>query len=165
MMTDAWVVNTSPLITLAKVGHLELLVEDSRQLWIPSAVHDEVLHGPANDPARRALQSGFGTISEAILLHPMVLEWGLGSGETAVLSYVKRNGGIAVVDDGAARMAAKVMGIKVTGTLGVVLRAHRLGRIESAASVIRALRDAGLRLDDDLIRQALARTTGEIWPG
>ena len=123
-------------------------------------MRDEVLQGPSNDPARLVLQSGFGTVSEPIRPHPMVLEWGLGSGETDVLSFVKRNGGIAVGDDGAARMAAKVMEIKVTGTLGVVVRAHRLGSIESAASVIRALRDAGLRLDDDLIRQALARTTG-----
>ena len=94
----------------------------------------------------------------------MVLEWGLGSGETAVLSQVKQDGGIAVVDDGAARMAAKVMGIDITGTLGLVLRAHRVGRIQSAATVIRALRDAGLRLEDALIREALARTSGESWP-
>ena len=94
----------------------------------------------------------------------MVLEWGLGSGETAVLSHVKRGGGIAVVDDGAARMAAKVMGIDITGTLGLVLRAHRVGRIQSAATVIRALPDAGLRLEDALIREALARTSGESWP-
>ena len=67
------------------------------------------------------------------------------------------------MDDRAARVAAKVMGIRIIGTLGVVLRAHRQGRIRSAVGVIRALRDAGLRLDDDLIREALARTTGETW--
>ena len=89
---------------------------------------------------------------------------GLGSGETAVLSQVKHGGGIAVVDDGAARMAAKVMGINITGTLGLVLRTHRLGRIQSAATVLRALRDAGLRLEDALIREALARTSGGSWP-
>lgn len=163
-MTDAWVVNSSPLITLAKVGHMDLLLDDDHSLLIPPAVRKEVLHGPVTDPARQALQSGFGTTCDDVSPHPMVLEWGLGSGETAVLSQVKQGGGIAVVDDGAARMAAKVMGIKITGTLGLVLRAHRVGRIQSAATVIRALRDAGLRLDDEVIRKALAATSGEAWP-
>ena len=163
-MAEVWVVNSSPLIVLAKVGQLELLKAADRQLVIPEAVRDEVLRGPPDDPARQAIQSGFDAGSGSGIPDPMVLEWGLGSGETAVLSDAKQCGGVAVVDDRAARVAAKVMGIRIIGTLGVVLRAHRQGRIQSAVAVIRALRDAGLRLDDDLIREALARTTGETWP-
>lgn len=163
-MAEQWVVNASPLITLSKAGQLELLQADNRRLVIPEAVRAEVLQGPADDPARKALESGFQTVSYDGPPEPMVLEWGLGSGETAVLSFAKKNDAIAVLDDRAARMAAKVMGIRIVGTLGVVLRAHRAGRIQSAAGVINTLRGAGLRLDDDLIRKALAQTTGEKWP-
>jgi predicted nucleic acid-binding protein len=162
-MADLWVVNASPLITLSKVGQLELLQAGNRRLVIPEAVRAEVLRGPADDPARKALESDFQAVSYDEAPEPMVLEWGLGNGETAVLSFAKKNDAIAVLDDRTARMAAKVMGIQIVGTLGVVLRAHRTGRIRSAAVVIRTLRDAGLRLEDDLIRKALAQTTGEKW--
>lgn len=163
-MAELWVVNASPLITLAKAGQLVLLQGDERRLVIPKAVREEVANGPADDPARKAIESGFKSISDNSPSDPMVLEWGLGAGETAVLSVAKAKAGIALVDDRAARMAAKVMGIRVLGTLGVVLRAQRMGHIRTAVEVIRALRDVGLRLDDALIREALAKTTGESWP-
>ncbi len=163
-MAEFWVVNASPLITLSKAGQLDLLQASDRRLVIPEAVRVEVLQGPADDPARKALESGFNSVSDNEAPDPMVLEWGLGSGETAVLSLARQSDGTAVVDDRAARTAAKVMGVQVVGTLGVVLRAQRAGRIQSAASVIRTLRDVGLRLDDGLIRKALAQTTGESWP-
>lgn len=49
------------------------------------------------------------------------------------------------------------------GTLGVVVLARLEGRIESASGVLRALRDAGLYLDDALLRRVLGQTVGESW--
>jgi predicted nucleic acid-binding protein len=49
------------------------------------------------------------------------------------------------------------------GTLAIVILAKQHGLIESAAQVLRALRSAGFRLDDAVIRDALARTVGEQW--
>jgi predicted nucleic acid-binding protein len=121
-------------------------------LVVPEAVRKDVMQGPGDDPARKAIETGFNAISDNSAIDPMVLEWGLGAGESAVLSVAKEKAGIAVVDDRAARMAAKVMGIRIIGTLGVVLRAQRMSRIQTAVEVIRALRDAGLRLDDELWR-------------
>jgi len=88
----------------------------------------------------------------------------MGSGETAVLSLAQGMGAIAVVDDRAARTAAGILGIRVIGTLGVILRARLKNRIPSTVDVIMALRLAGLHLSDEVIRAALSRTTGEIWP-
>jgi predicted nucleic acid-binding protein len=73
-MAEQWVVNASPLITLSKVGQLELLQADNRRLVIPEAVRAEVLQGPADDPARKALESGFQTASYDGAPEPMVLE-------------------------------------------------------------------------------------------
>ena len=49
------------------------------------------------------------------------------------------------------------------GTLGVVIRARREGRIPSAASVMAELRRVGLRLDDSLLRQVLRQFADEDW--
>ncbi|MFL6236069.1 MAG: DUF3368 domain-containing protein [Thermoanaerobaculia bacterium] len=50
------------------------------------------------------------------------------------------------------------------GTLGTILRAKRAGLIASAAQAIVALRAAGLRLDDEVVRTSLQRAAGETWP-
>ena len=47
------------------------------------------------------------------------------------------------------------MGIKVIGTLGVVLNAKKKAYIPSAGDVLRSLRTAGLWLDDNTIRLAI----------
>jgi predicted nucleic acid-binding protein len=95
----------------------------------------------------------------------VVLEWGLGSGESGVLALSLENPGCtAVLDDAAARRCARSLRIPLIGTLGAILRAKRLGLIASAAEAVVALRAAGLRLDDDTIRISLQRAVGEDWP-
>jgi hypothetical protein len=69
----------------------------------------------------------------------------------------------ALLDDGEARACARALAVPVMGTLGVVLRARRLGRIASAAAVLRAVRNAGLYLDDHVIRAALLDLADEKW--
>ena len=163
-MSSVWVVNASPLISLARIGQLALLQAPGRELRVPEAVAREVLVGPTTDPARQALEASFGGTPVSTPIDLRVVEWGLGAGETSVLSYAIAAGATAVLDDGRARSAARVLGVNVIGTLGVVLQARRAGRIESAAVVLRALRDAGMRLDDATIATALARSVGETWP-
>jgi predicted nucleic acid-binding protein len=51
----------------------------------------------------------------------------------------------------------------VLGTLGLVVRARREGRIASAAETLRAMRHAGLRLSDDVVARALREAAGEEW--
>lgn len=116
-------------------------------------------------PRAHAVEQGFGGRPVAVAPDPEVLEWGLGPGESAVLSYARRQHARAVVDDGEARAAARVLGVRVIGTLGVVVLGRLESRIESASVVLRALRDAGLYLDDVLLQWVLAETVGETWDG
>ncbi len=162
-MIERWVVNASPLIVLSKVGHQHLLTELADEIVVPQAVVDEINAGPIGDPARRFLASlPFPTVTT--VSDPLVLAWDLGAGETAVLSYaLNRNGWRTVIDDGAARRCAQAFDIPLIGTLGVILRARKANLIPSASSVLKALREQGLRLDDAVIRTALQRTVGERW--
>jgi predicted nucleic acid-binding protein len=162
-VSETWVVNASPLITLAKIGRLDLLHSADQNLLIQTAVAKEILAGPANDPAFVGLSAGL--LPEPVLTSSRVevLEWGLGAGETAVLSLALDRLATAVIDDREARAAARSLGVRLIGTLGVVIRARLAGRIPSAASVIGELRRVGLRLDDALVREALRRFVGEDW--
>jgi predicted nucleic acid-binding protein len=62
-----------------------------------------------------------------------------------------------VLDDRAGRRCAEAHGLRVLGTLGVVVLAKRIGRIAAARPIIEELRRAGLYVKDDVIVDALRR--------
>lgn len=162
-MTERWVLNASPLIVLARVGQEHLFHILTDELAIPRAVAVEIEAGPANDPARQAIAGGYFAIVEAIPV-PEVLAWDLGAGETAVLSYALRKPEWTVIlDDAAARRCARSFGLRLKGTLAVVILAKQHGLIPSAADVLRSVLNIGFRLDENVVREALSRTVGEKW--
>ncbi|MCP3958713.1 MAG: hypothetical protein GY719_12740 [bacterium] len=59
-MSEIWVVNASPVIALAKVDHLHLLTNLSPDVRLPEPVAVELMAGAASDPARQAIESGWG---------------------------------------------------------------------------------------------------------
>jgi predicted nucleic acid-binding protein len=157
------VVNASPLIALAKVGRLDLLLNDGQRLIVPEPVAKEIFAGPANDPARRALENGFGAPFQPTEVDVDVLAWSLGAGESSVLTVARYMDALAILDDSDARVAARTLGIRLTGTLGIVIQGVREGHVASASGLIRELREAGLRLQDRAIAEALRRLLGETW--
>lgn len=163
-MNETWITNASPIIVLAKIDKLDLLLNTGRLVLVPEAVAKEILKAPAQDAAREALESGWGSQPVPVTPEPEILEWGLGTGESAVLSLARQRNGVAIVDDRAARMACKTLGIRLAGTLGVILLARLEGRISSSVEILQALQQVGLHLDDHIIRTALQKTTGEKWP-
>jgi predicted nucleic acid-binding protein len=163
-VAERWVINASPVIALSRVGQVELLVRLPQQSAIPRSVADELLRGPQDDPARRAVDGNIFKIIETPAPPAQILAWDLGQGETAVLTYALAHPKwVAVLDDGAARRCARSLSLTITGTLAVVLLAKQHGLIESAARVLHDLRSADFHLDDKTIQDALERTVGEIW--
>lgn len=154
-MADLWVVNASPLISLAKIDKLDLFIEIGNEIILPEAVVSEVLQGSINDPARKALESGWGQNRIKVENSMDIIEWGLGSGETAVLSFAKLKNATAVIDDKAARTAAKVLGINVIGTLGIILLCQKRGLIKSAEEEILSLKKSGLFIETQLINNIM----------
>lgn len=120
--------------------------------------------GPRSDPGRVAISAGWGARAAVETVPLSVLEWGLGAGESSVIALALcREGAEVVLDDAQARRCARVHGLEVVGTLGLVVRAASSGAIASAALVIQDLRAAGLHLDDTLIRDVLDRALREGW--
>jgi predicted nucleic acid-binding protein len=149
---ERWVVDASPLIVLGSIGRLDLLAALAEDIVVPEIVAQEVLR--VEDEASRVLaEASLRTAS--VDRDDLVMRWGLGAGEMAVLSFAKHHDYVALVDDLAARRCASALGIPTRGTLGVVLLAKQRGIIASAAHLVAQLRDAGLYLSPDLIADAL----------
>jgi len=162
-MTHWWILNASPIICLASAGYLELIDKLAEKLCIPGAVADEILCGPKEDHARQILSANRYPFLQVEPL-PEVLAWDLGQGETAVLSYALNNPGwTAIIDDRAARKCANSFAIPCLGTIAIIIRARQQGIIASASEGIRALKDSGIWLDDNVIRAALKQLVDENW--
>jgi predicted nucleic acid-binding protein len=60
-----------------------------------------------------------------------------------------------VIDDLAARRCAASYGLRVIGSLGVVLRSKRRGLLDQARPWVTKLIEAGMFVDSTLLEQAL----------
>ena len=147
------VLDASPLIVLGKVGLIHLLSSLAEEVVIPEGVSQEILAGSLGDPAREWLKAqGKAFVREVGPLEPEVLKWDLGLGETEVLSFAYRSRDfIAVIDDRAARRCAKTLGIKVKGTLALLVLAHKKGLLEDVLPVIHEPQEVGFRVSGDLV--------------
>ena len=156
-MSKKWVVNASPLILLANVDHLSLLDALCADMVVPAAVAREIRAGPRKDAAQRWLEGeGQSRVRRLEGIDPIVAAWDLGAGESAVLTWARRNPGYeAILDDRAARDCATTLGLPVRGTLGVVLLARREGLIPRVEPVFQQLLGAGLRIAPDVLDMAL----------
>ena len=54
-MGERWVLNASPLIVLARVGHEHLFEALADDVVVPRAVAEEIDAGPSDDRARRVI--------------------------------------------------------------------------------------------------------------
>lgn len=156
-MVKRWVINTSPIISLTKIGRIHLLTELCDQVVIPQGVADEINQGGYADIAVTWLQQAGQTfIQAAPEIDSKVANWDLGLGESEVLSWAIHHPGYeAIIDDLAARKAAKILQIPVRGTLAIIVLAKQMGHISSVKQDLENLIGAGLRISPAVLIQAL----------
>jgi predicted nucleic acid-binding protein len=155
---DPPIANASPLIILAKAGYLDLLRLAGSSVLVPQEVLREVQQAGPSDPVAQAIaQTSWVTIVDPGPAPPALKAFGLDLGEEGVLTWAFAHPGTeALIDDLAARRAAKVLNIPHRGCLGLVLTAKRHGVFSLARPIVEQLRAAGLRLSDRVINQALS---------
>ncbi len=157
-MVKRWVVNASPIISLAKIDRIHLLSELCDEVVIPQGVADEIDLGGYTDSAVIWLQQfGQAFIQPAPVIDSKIASWDLGVGESQVLSWIINHPGYeAIIDDLAARKAAKILQIPVRGTLAVIVLAKQMGYISSVKQDLENLVQVGLRISPTVLAQAIA---------
>lgn len=153
MTERRWVVNASPLIFLAQVDALSLLKELADEILVPFSVRDEVLAPKVKKPPIEL--PDWLSLREDLPLPSEIAGWDLGAGESQVLAHALVSGSEAVLDDFEARQCARALGVPVTGTLGVILRAKKARLIPAARPLLEELLRRGLYLSKELLEQAL----------
>jgi uncharacterized protein len=155
-----WVVNTSPLVFLGNLGRLELLRHEGREVCIPRAVAEEIAEKP--DAAAQAVQDACTVWMQVrqIADHTAVtlVQAALHTGEAeAIVLAIELQVERLVLDDQDARRFAGRCGLKVIGTLGILLAAKQRGVISSLREEINALAALGFRANPQLMAAVLQR--------
>lgn len=162
MLIEGVCINASPLIVLSKSGLHELLPQLFSEIFVPSAVWQEVEAGGTEDPAARVLTGAtWARRVDVAVSNDVIISWNLGAGDSAVLSLALQfPTHRAMIDDAAARACARTLGIATLGTGGALVLAKRRGLISSVADALREVQNAGLWLSDSVV-QVLLKSAGE----
>lgn len=157
------VVNSTPIVALALIDQLDLLRSLYERIVIPSAVQAEISAGGAARVGAREL--GEATWVDVVSLQDpsrAKLIADLAPGEAEVIALAQeRRADLVVIDERLARRHAERLGLRLTGTLGILLRAKQLGAVEAVAPLIDQLRQGGIHLGDDVVSEVLRRA-GEL---
>jgi len=158
-----WVVNTSPLVFLGNLGRLELLRHEGREVYIPRAVAEEIAEKP--DAAAQAVQAAcatwmqVGNVTDQTAVTLVQAALHKGEAEAIVLA-TELHAERLVLDDQDARRFAARCGLKIIGTLGILLAAKQRGAIVSLREEIDALIALGFRVNPQLVT-AVLQSAGE----
>lgn len=156
------VLNNTPLVALWALGRLDLLRDLFQEVLIPRAVEAEFL--ATQTATRQAALVGAPWLRSVTLRNPRraLAYAGLDQGEAEVLALAEeREARLTILDEKKARRYAERMGLRLTGTLGVLLLAKEAGLIESVGTWISKLQEAGLFLSPGLV-QATLTIAGEV---
>ena len=156
------VVNSTPLIILCGIGRLDILKILYQEITIPPAVFREVT-AKDDSVCAQLKTSGEWIHVEEIKDHSekKMYKAKLHDGEVEVMILAQeQKAELVILDDNAAKKTAKYLGLTVTGTLGVLIKAKRLGIIESVRPLLAELRKNGFYVSDS-VEQMVLQQAGE----
>lgn len=151
------IVNATPIISLALIDQLDLLRHLYDEVLIPLAVRNEVLVGGSSGIGMAELQES-KWIRAISLQDPRRADLlsDLDRGEAEVIALAQElNAELVIIDERLARRHARRLGLTLTGTVGVLLRAKERKLVPAVEPLIDQLRQGGIRLDDALVIEAL----------
>ena len=145
--------DTSCLILLDKIGELELLKKLFGKIIITKAISEEF---------NQDLPDWFEIQSPTNKTYQKILEASLDKGEASAIALaIEQADCLLIMDDLKGRNFAEQLGLKVTGTLGVLVDAKLSGFLKSVKPSFEKIRNTNFRLTNDLERKALAKA-GEL---
>lgn len=137
--------NSSCIISLERMGSLNLLRRTFSEVLIPEAVFQEI-----------GLNLDWITVVK-VCNRELVqsLETQLGPGESEAIALAVENHLPIILDDQKARKLAQRLNVRVVGTLGMIIQAKRNGIIPNVKPIILKLKEVNLYLSQELIDQIL----------
>ena len=158
------VINTSPLISLvAAWGNLDRLQPLYQEILVPFEVVQEILQGGLNNFGVAEFQSANWLLQQE---HPVsispFLRNSLDLGEASVIQLaLDRSIETVCIDEAVGRRIARLNGLTLTGSIGVLLKAKQHDPTMSIKTAIGNMLNHNIRLSQTVIDFAL-KQSGEV---
>jgi predicted nucleic acid-binding protein len=156
--------NTTPILSLLKIGKLELLKSLYGSVFIPESVFYEIEAGKNKEYYTNLKEINWITI-EAVnspSSRSYLFDLDDGEAETLILAQEKQ-ADLVIIDEKSGRRYAKILNIPLTGTVGVLLKAKEKGLISAIGPLLEDLCIKQSWINPDLMEKALS-LAGEECP-
>ena len=152
--------DTTPIISLMKIEQLYLLEKMFGYIVIPKAVYDELT---VNEKFAKEIlkikEAEFvkvGEVKNDSSVNILRNVTGLDAGESeAIVMEGEKEADLLLMDEHKGRQVAKKLGIKITGTIGILLQAFDEGMMskEDVKKCILVLKESNIRISDNLCKK------------
>ena len=149
--------NTTPLISLLKINRLGLLQEIYETIIVPKAVFIEIEKGKDKPYYTDISQLDWIDIQEIKDKKALSYFFDLDAGEAEVIVLASEiEADLVIIDETLGRRFAKHAGLKVTGTIGILIKAKELGLVEKMAPLLDDMQKKGIWISNKLKEKILA---------
>ncbi len=153
------IADSSALVALSIVDKLDVLEKLFGEVYVPRAVYDEVRKENKSEAYKLAHYCKNRVLDIQTSINFNIT---LGKGESeAIVLYTEQNADFLLCDDKKAKKFAQSFGLKVIGSLGILLKAKDANLIEEIAPFIEILRGSQIFIDDKTCNLVL-KMAGEI---
>jgi predicted nucleic acid-binding protein len=141
--------DTSCLILLDKIGELKLLNKLFGQIIVTQEIANEF---------KQELPNWFIIDEPTNKNYQKILEASLDKGEASAIALaIEQADCLLIIDDYKGRRYAEQLGIKITGTLGVIIDAKISGHIASVKPILDKIKNTDFRLTSDLEKRVIEK--------
>ncbi|MBX2917139.1 MAG: DUF3368 domain-containing protein [Cyclobacteriaceae bacterium] len=145
--------DTSCLILLDKIGELNLLNKLFGQITVTQEIANEF---------KRELPAWFKIENPTNIVYQQILEASLDKGEASAIAFaIEQSDCLLIINDYKGRRFAEQFGIKITGTLGVIVLAKLHGHINSVKPILAKIKTTDFRLESELEKRILKNSKEE----
>src|SRR5699024_8316543 len=148
--------NTTPIISLLKIDKHSILKDLYTEIYVPKEVYNELESGKRKGYYTDLSKINWIKIKEIKDKKSLsyFLDLDKGEAETIVLAN-EIEADLTIIDETLGRYHAKNANLKITGTLGILLKAKKTGHIEKIKPLLFDLKNKGVWLNEKLIDNIL----------
>lgn len=153
--------NSTPLITLAKVGYFDLLQKLFTEITISQEVWNEVVVRGAglagSSETSQASWINVRSVANAALIKEWRDAYNLGAGELSTILLAKElTASLALIDERRARRLAATEGLAMIGSIAVLESGYRKKYVSDLWATYQQLLAANIWIDQKKLNQSLA---------
>jgi predicted nucleic acid-binding protein len=148
--------NTTPIISLLKIGKLHIFKDLYGEIFIPQEVFNEIEAGKNKEFYTDLSKINWIKIEKIANVKSLSYFLDLDKGEAeAIVLATEIGADLIILDESLGRFHAKHHGLNVTGTIGLLLKAKQLKFITELKPLLFELRSKNVWLSDSFIENAL----------